>query len=192
MQLTRRFLSLCPAIVLAVFMVVQSGIAAETPARFQPVKALSDPRLAEIARQFSKTNRASSATSSLFAYSRALRIDPVTPWPWSVRKDRALLRDAMRTILTGYASPEQLEVSGPISKNSESTFRRLDSMLLPVWSEKSRDSFVPRVASMLRDTDDSVRLFEGSESNSFGHGSFVIIVDMANREILVLGIQYAE
>jgi hypothetical protein len=192
MRITRRFLSLCPAVLVALFAIAQPSPAAETPASFMPVTKLSDSRLAQIEKQFSETNRANVAKGTFFAYSRALRIDPVTPWPWSAKKDRAVLRDAIRSILTGYASPEQLQVSGPISKNSESTFRRLDSMLFPVWNEQSRDSFVPSVATLLRDTGDSIRLFEGNESNSFGYGSFLIIVDMPNREILVLGMQYAE
>jgi len=192
MLFTRRFLSLCPALVGALLVVAQPARAAETSARFVPITSLSDTRLAQIEKQFSDTNRANVAKGTFFAYSRALKIDPVTPWPWSPKKDRAVLRDAIRAILTGYAAPEQLQVSGPISKNSESTFRRLDSMLLPVWNEQSRDSFVPSVASTLRETDDSIRLFEGNESNSFGYGSFLIIVDMPNREILVLGMQYAE
>jgi hypothetical protein len=192
MQFTRRFLSLCPAVLVALLAVAQPSHAAETPASFMPVTSLSDSRLAQIEKQFSETNRANVAQATYFAYSRALKVDPVTPWPWSAKKDRAVLRDAIRSILTGHAAPDQLQVSGPISKNVESTFRRLDSMLLPVWNKQSRDMFIPSVASLLRETDESIRLFEGKESNSLGYGSFLIIVDMPNREILVLGMQYAE
>ncbi len=191
MLFTRRFLSLCPALLLTL-VGAQSASAAETSARFTPVKAFADQRLAQIERQFTETNRANVARGTFFAYSRSLRIDPVTPWPWSARKDRAVLRDAIRFILTGYAAPEELKISGPISKNSESTFRRLDSMLYPVWNEQLRNSFIPVAATTLRDSGDSIRLYEGTESNSFGYGSFLMITDVVNREILVLGMQYAE